>query len=140
MPIYTTYLGFLNKHGGANKVAQKLGSCFVYYVARDRGNNEVAPTKSTLSIYKEMIKRGGVPQAWPWKIYKSNYLYSLTEKSFVWMEKRAQEAKSGNILLVCFERDAGHCHRRLLAQEIERRFGAKYEGELSIYPSLFSKG
>jgi len=46
------------------------------------------------------------------------------------MEKRAQEAKIGNILLVCYEKDATHCHRRLLAEEIARRFGVEYKGEL----------
>lgn len=143
-PIYTTYLGFLNKHGGANKVAQKLGSCFVYYVMLHRGNDAVAPNEDMLKAFLKLKKvyTTDREQEELWKQYEENYLIQigLSKEALAWMEKRAQEAKSGNILLVCFERDAGHCHRRLLAQEIERRFGAKYEGELSIYPSLFSKG
>ena len=123
MPIYTTYLANKPKL----RAQMDIGSCFVYFVMRNRGNNEVAPTKETLSVVKEMIKRGE-PRAW--EIYKSNYFYCLTEKSFAWMEKRAGEAKIGNILLVCFEKDPAHCHRRLLAEEIARRFGAEYKGEV----------
>lgn len=95
---------------------------------RNRGNNEVAPTKDTLEIAREMIKRGN-PYAW--EIYRKNYFYCLNEKSFEWMEKRAGEAKIGNILLVCFEKDAARCHRRLLAEEIARRFKVEYKGEVA---------
>jgi len=122
MPIYTTYLGFLNKHGGANKVAQKLGSCFVYYVQRKRGNDEVSPTEWLLSE----AKSGRMS----WETYTDWYHGILTSSAAQkWMEKRAQEAKIGNILLVCYEKDASHCHRRLLAEEISRRFRAEYKGE-----------
>lgn len=123
MPIYTTYLGKKPK-----TLAQKLGSCFIYYVMRNRGNNEVSPTKETLFVVKEMVKRGE-PRAW--EIYKSNYFYCLTEKSVAWMEQRAWEAKIGNVLLVCYEKDSTHCHRRLLAEEISRRFSVEYKGELT---------
>lgn len=133
MPIYTTYLGFLNKHGGANKVAMKIGSCFVYYVMLNRGNNAVAPDEALLfAVKKEGLSWAGYCKEYAEKLQSSDALK--------WMEKRTGEAKISNILLVCFEKDAAHCHRRLLAQEIARRFGAKYEGELSIYPSLFSNG
>jgi len=131
MSIYTTYLGFLNKHGGAKKVAMKLGSCFVYYVMRNRGNNAVAPMDSLL------IKLTREKQ---WEAYERYYL-ALTlqqSKAMEWMKKRAQEAKVGNILLVCFEKDAGHCHRRLLAEEIARRFGAEYKGELEEPAHIYS--
>jgi len=135
MPIYTTYLGFLNKHGGADKIAMKLGSCFIYYVARNRGNNSVAPSAELLSE----AKRGKID----WKTSEQRYLSEIRKRrcqlsisdgslpALHWMESRAEEAKIGNILLVCFEKDAQHCHRRLLAQEIARRFGVEYKGELS---------
>jgi len=141
MPIYTSYLGFLNKHGGADKVAQKLGSCFVYYVQRNRGNNAVAPEEMMLKAFLKLRKLYGDKEEF-WKQYEDNYLIQigLDKEAQKWMKTRAYEARIGNILLVCYEKDAGHCHRRLLAQEIARRFGAKYEGELSIYPSLFSEG
>jgi len=73
-----------------------------------------------------------------WKVGKINWdVYSICYHTEVnnftsrqWMERRAQEAKIGNILLVCCEKDATHCHRRLLAEEIARRFGVEYKGEL----------
>jgi len=121
MPIYTTYLGYLNKHRDA---AQKLGSCFVYYVMRDRGNNEVAPAKTILKMAKEAKL--------DWEEYEWHYrnFRLMTDEAAVWMRKRAEEARIGNILLVCFEKDHTHCHRRLLAEEISRRFGVEYKGEL----------
>jgi len=118
MPIYTTYL--------ANKPkakAQKLGSCFVYFVMRNRGNDEVAPTSQKL---KELTVLKD------WQAYEQRYLLEIRHywDARVWMEKRASEAKIGNILLVCYEKDPAHCHRRILAEEIARRFGVEYKGEL----------
>ena len=124
MPIWTTYLGFLNKH---KDTAEKLGSCFVYYVMRNRGNNEVAPSEPLLL----QIKAGDID----WETYEKEYLVSLDRniKPFAeeWMKKRAEEAKIGNILLVCFEKSSRRCHRRLLAEEISRRYGAEYKGEVT---------
>jgi len=120
LPIYTTYLGYLNKHRDA---PQKLGSCFVYYVMVGRGNDDVAPYIETVQAFK----KGELT----WEDYKVIYLRTIdTPNGKEWMEKRAQEAHIGNILLVCFEKDATHCHRRLLAEEIARRFGVEYKGEL----------
>jgi len=136
MGIWTTYLGFLNKHGGADKVAQRLGSCFVYYVARDRGNNVVAPPKWLLDDYKAGRTT--------WETYQHKYQlmleYNLEHRTdaYQWMEKRAQEAKTGNILLVCYEKNPEHCHRRLLAEEIARRFGVEYKGELEEPAHIYS--
>jgi len=118
MPIYTTYVG--NK---PKVKAQKLGSCFVYFVMRNRGNNEVAPMSITLMTLTAMKD---------WENYKIVYLQQLNRpEARKWMEKRAQEAKIGNILLVCYEKDRTHCHRRLLAEEIAKRFDVEYKGELT---------
>jgi len=107
----------------ANKVAMELGSCFVYYVMRNRGNNEVAP------MSKDLIDAA---KDWAWAYYEKRYSEVLaTHEAHEWMEKRADEAKLGNILLVCFEKDVAHCHRRLLAEEIAKRFGVEYRGELT---------
>jgi len=131
MPIFTTYLGFLNRHGGADKVAEKIGHCFVYYVARDRGNNAVAPMDS---LFIKLTREK------EWSAYERYYnaLVLKQSEAMKWMEKRAQEAKTGNILLVCFEKDATHCHRRLLAVEIARRFGIEYKGELEEPVRIYS--
>jgi len=131
MAIWTTYLGFLNKHGGADKVAMKLGSCFVYYVMRNRGNDDVAPYMETV----QAAKKGVVS----WDDYKIIYLRKIDcPNGIEWMEKRAQEAKVGNILLVCYEKDSAHCHRRLLAEEIAKRFGVEYKGELEEPAHIYS--
>jgi len=122
LPIYTTYLGLLTKLGGAERVGMNIGSCFIYYVARDRGNNVVAPVSQALI---EATKRKD------WTTYEKLYLQQLDYVANDWMERRAQEARVGNILLVCFEKDPQHCHRRLLAEEITRRFNVEYRGELS---------
>jgi len=91
---------------------------------RDRGNNEVAPTEWLLSE----IKSGRMS----WEIYADWYHGQLTSSAGqIWMEKRAEEARVGNILLVCYEKNSMHCHRRLLAEEIARRFNVEYKGELS---------
>jgi len=124
MPIYTTYLGFLNKHGGAHKVGMELGSCLIYYVMVGRGNDDVAPYIETV----QAVKKGTIS----WDDYKIIYLRTIdTPNGREWMERRAGEAKIGNILLVCYEKDHTHCHRRLLAEEIARRHGVEYKGELS---------
>lgn len=120
MPIYTTYLSYLNKHKDA---AEKIGSCFVYYVAVGRGNSEVTPFMKTVQAYK----KGEIS----WDDYKTRYLRIIDTLGREWMKKRAQEAILGNILLVCFEKDATCCHRRLLAEEIAKRFNVEYKGELS---------
>ena len=100
-----------------------IGSCFVYFVMRDRGNNEVAPSERVLWD----AKMGVIT----WEEYAKWYSIRLSsDEAQSWMEKRAGEAKIGNILLVCFEKDPAHCHRRLLAEEIARRFGAEYKGEV----------
>ena len=138
MPIYTTYLGYLNKHRDA---AQRLGSCFVYYVMRNRGNNEVAPGEwlyGFLKLWKVTRTKETLDELW--KQYEENYLIQigLSKAAQEWMEKRAGEAKLGNILLVCFEKDIAHCHRRLLAEEIARRFGAEYKGEVEEPAHIYS--
>jgi uncharacterized protein YeaO (DUF488 family) len=123
-------LGFLNKHGGADKAAMKIGSCFFYYVMRNRGNNEVAPSKQLLEHYKNRLVHLTAIEAWP--TYAEHYMHEILTRhnAIDWMEKRAGEAKIGNILLVCYEKDSAHCHRRLLAEETARRSGVEYKGEL----------
>jgi len=120
LPIYTTYLGYLNKHKDAS---QRLGSCFVYYVMRNRGNDCVAPSEQ-LSLWYKRTKH--------WEAYERQYLNEIrTRMSALWfMKKVADESRIGNVLLICYEKDATRCHRRLLAEEIAKRFGVEYRGEL----------
>jgi len=127
MPIYTTYLAFLRKVGYCplKIFPDSLKSTLIYYVMRDRGNNEVAPSAELLSKFKS----GEIC----WEEYEKLYRHGVgLLMGTPWMEKRANESKAGHhVILVCFEKSAQHCHRRLLAEEIARRFGAEYKGELT---------
>lgn len=126
MPIYTTYLAFLGKadYNPLNVFPGALQETLIYYVMRNRGNNEVAPisiTLMTLTVMKD------------WENYRFVYLRELNRPDAKkWMKKRAEESKRTNVVLVCFEKDSSRCHRRLLAEEIARRFGAEYKGELTL--------
>lgn len=120
MPIYTTYLAHLKRLSAEQKWQQRSRT---YYVMRNRGNNEVAPGSYMLKEYKA--------GKMTWEEYEKMYREGVGLLTGTpWMQKRAEEAKNDIVILVCYEKDASHCHRRLLAEEIAKRFDAKYEGEL----------
>ena len=130
MMLFTTYLGFLNKirdRGITVEVAlENLGlkNPKVYYVMRNRGNNEVAPGKEALMFFRKFRD---------WKSYKKWYLKGRleTEEAKEWMKKVAEEAVWRDVVLVCFEKDHIHCHRVLLAHTIAEKFPeVNYVGEL----------
>lgn len=144
MPLYTTYLGFLNsKHakkmyGGRWYRTRTAFSSYalisqaanggdkvtdVLFVMRNRGNNAIEPPEMVLRLLKE--------KAITWEGYRAAYLDSLkTVEAQEWMKRVADHAKNHDIVLVCYEKDAEHCHRTLLANEIAERFGVAYLGEL----------
>lgn len=65
-----------------------------------------------------------------WEGYRDAYIDSLNdERAERWMKLTAEMSKTTDIVLVCFEKDPQHCHRVLLAQQMER-FNADYRGEL----------
>lgn len=93
------------------------------FVMRSRGNLPVEPPKMVLDLFKE----GAIT----WEGYRDAYLHSLqTETSFVWMQNLTKKAQDHPVVLVCFEKDSSHCHRRLLAETIARNYGIEYKGEL----------
>jgi uncharacterized protein YeaO (DUF488 family) len=127
--IFTTYLAYLKKfdYNPLKIFPTGLESTLIYYVMRDRGNNEVAPTGTLLYA----VKKEGLS----WDGYCHSYKEILKDAGAQeWMRKRADESKAGHhVILVCFEKDPEHCHRRLLAETIATQFGAEYKGELSNY-------
>ena len=135
MPLWTTYLSFLSRN--KEDILRKL-KCFstkhgaiIHYVMRKRGNDEVAPSKALLFLGKN----GKIS----WQEYAQNYLMDIRDSAdaYNWMFVAAEDAKHLEVILVCFEKDANHCHRTLLANEIVRTFSdVDYKGELS---SLFEK-
>jgi len=120
MALFTSYLSFL-------KTLEKWPNPVEFvYVARNRGNNEVAPPESILKLWKE----GTIT----WEGYRKAYLGSLDfEESIAWMRRTAEKAKDHDVILICFEKDAEHCHRSLLAEEIARRFNVEFKGEVSTW-------
>jgi len=129
MPIYTTYLAYLKRFNyNPQKVfPSKAEPVVFYYVMRNRGHNEVAPPEQLLRSYKQ--------HEITWKEYEAEYLASLDERvnpwAIGWMQKRAEEAKTMHVILVCFEKNPDKCHRRLLAETIAEQCNAEYKGDLS---------
>lgn len=130
MALYTSYLGFLNKLGHGTAYLPKglsVKTLEFLYIMRNRGNDEVAPSKELLALAK-----GGKIS---WGEYAQNYLMDLkdSEEAFEWMFKVAKRTKNHDVVLICYEKDASHCHRTLLASEMARQFKGliEYKGELS---------
>ena len=126
MPLWTTYLSFWSRN--LSEIMAKLkGSAMPMYVMRNRGNNEVAPSKVLLLEAKS--------KQIDWAEYEKRYLAEIIEDDAeVWMMNAVDEMKSGmHVVLICFEKDVAHCHRRLLAEEIKRRWPkVDYRGELRL--------
>ena len=102
----------------------------IEYIMRNRGNNEVSPTKELLLL----LKNGRIS----WEEHAQNYLIDLrgSDDALQWMFETAMDAKDHEVILVCFEKDTKHCHRTLLAQEIVRKFPyVEYKGN-SVSPDF----
>ena len=131
MALWTTYLSFWT-HNKA-EILKKLGctskdhGARLYYVARKRGNDAVAPFKKTLDDFKN----GTID----WSTYKFRYLGQIrgSDEAQDWMSDTAMECEDFEVILICFEKDAEHCHRTLLAKEMVLTWPSfvKYKGELS---------
>lgn len=134
MALWTSYLAFLKKgvawkdgkpwaivlNNGTVKKAK-----FVY-VMRNRGNNEVAPYEDILRA----AKKGEIG----WKEYADNYVNVrlYTRNAVLWMKKIGELAKKQEVVLICLEKDAEHCHRTLLAQNVVKWSRVEYKGELPL--------
>lgn len=133
MALFTTYLGFLRNY---NDPAKKF-----MYVMRNRGNNQVAPSKELLEQFlrdKKLFEEygewetRGISASWPQ--YKKKYLKLLeSEQAKAWMKKVAEESRKGDVVLVCYcgPRSGKHCHRFLLARRMQELHDLEYKGELT---------
>jgi uncharacterized protein YeaO (DUF488 family) len=54
-----------------------------------------------------------------WKQFESEYRKSLKGKETM-LEDLASRSRNGVITLLCTDKDPAHCHRTLLAEEIEK--------------------
>ena len=132
MALWTTYLAFITRHRTEIlfklKCTSKKHGATIRYIARDRGNDAVAPSETLLSSFMD--------KKIPWEEYKHTYLMDLRDsvEAYHWMRNAAEDTENFEVILVCFEKDAGHCHRTLLAEEIVRTFpNVEFKGELSQF-------
>ena len=136
MTLYTSYLGFFNRKdvdyvrwdspdglrylhfdGRGDVVFEPI------FVMRNRGNNEVAP----YDFHLKAFKIGEID----WDEYRRLYLKRIfTANAVRWMKEVGELAKKQEVVLVCYEKDAEHCHRTLLAQNVAKWSGCEYKGEL----------
>ena len=100
----------------------------VYYVMRNRGNNDVAPTKEALVSFK-------ATQDWEGYVnwYQGEKL--RTQETKKWMQKIAEESLFRDVVLVCYEKNYLRCHRHLLATQIVQDHPEVcYVGEIRYSP------
>ena len=73
---------------------------------------ELAPTKDILDEYK---KNGG-----DWSVYEKNFI-DLIEKRKI--EEKITNDILDNACLLCSEDKPDHCHRRLVAEYLSKKWG-----------------
>lgn len=129
MTLFTSYLGFFNRK---HCFYQRDGDVFVntrnrnpkylipLYVMRP---DRLAPTKLLL----EDAKSGKIS----WEEYRHRYLAWIhTREGVLRMKEIGELAKNNDVVLICYEKDHNHCHRKLLAESIAKWAGVEYKGEL----------
>lgn len=123
--LYTSYLSFVSNSSKMFEVLPKLKNVVAIYVMRNRGNNQVAPSKELLAL----LKSGEIT----WEQYAMKYFALIDNPDAIqWMHDVAEESQKTNVVLVCYEKDGSHCHRSLLAYQIVFLYPfVDYRGELS---------
>jgi len=137
--LYTSYLGFFNRKDvdfvrwdspDGLRYLHNVGNhdvAFIpFFVILGRGNDEVAPSKALLDAWKN----GDIN----WTNYKHWYLEHIHGgfgHGVRWMKRIGELAQKELVVLVCYEKDVEHCHRKLLAENVAKWSGCEYKGELS---------
>ena len=142
MTIHTTYFGGLSQYGPAAEAdvfgVVRYPKDFVERVT-DRNISAVAPPDDLLNAYKtveEAAEEIGEPNppaiAWNSVDYERRYLeYLERDGPQVAIDELADRARERDIWLVCWEKDARWCHRRLLANVVVERLE---EGDVVHHP------
>ena len=78
---------------------------------------ELAPTKEILDAYK---KHGG-----DWRVYEEQFIDLMEKRS---IEKFVQPEVVNGGCLLCSEDQPHHCHRRLVAEYLNR----KWDGNITV--------
>jgi uncharacterized protein YeaO (DUF488 family) len=76
-----------------------------------------------LGTEKELIKKWKSGKI-SWNEFSMQYRKSLKGKEEI-LKELAKESQTKDITLLCTDRDAAHCHRTLLAEEIMKSSGKK---------------
>ncbi|WP_436347679.1 DUF488 family protein, N3 subclade [Natronorubrum sp. FCH18a] len=129
MTVYTSYFGGLSSHDPADEDdvfgVVRYPQEFVKRLT-DRNIPAVAPPEDLLNAYKtvesaaeENGESNPAAVAWNSVDYERRYLESLERKGpQTVIDELADRARERDIWLVCWEKDARWCHRRLLANAI----------------------
>ncbi|MHC3439218.1 DUF488 family protein, N3 subclade [Natrialbaceae archaeon A-gly3] len=129
MTVHTTYFGGLSQFDPADGDdvfgVVRHPKEFVTRVT-DRNIPAVAPPEDLLSAYKtveEAAENSGETNpaaiAWDSVRYERQYLEFLEEPGpSTVLEELCDRARERDVWLVCWEKDARWCHRRLLAREV----------------------
>ena len=106
------------------------------YVARNRGNNELAPSENSLKEFKKKSSEYGETSEAHNKVFKeTNYEQRFRKEilsnpdALKKLEKFSNESKEKDIYFVCYEGPTKACHRRILLRICEEKFGAKVQIE-----------
>lgn len=103
----------------------------VYNVSRKSGVDVFAPSWNLLGPFLEKRKQSGELTDDDWESYRVGYLNemrtSYRTNRPVWDELLARKRS----VLTCYCTDHTRCHRTILARDILRKLGLKFDGELT---------
>jgi uncharacterized protein YeaO (DUF488 family) len=127
----------LREIGLSDSTKLKINKSNCIYVARNRGNDELAPSEELLYEFKQKVKKyenkygKGSHEAHN-RVFKSiDYKQKFRKKIFnnpkalKKLEQLSIESRNKNIYLICYEGPFKACHRRILLRICELKFGAK---------------
>lgn len=102
-----------SKYGYASK--KELSKCLTYYKIDYKHKIECAPS---IEIFED-IKRGAAPFSVRWNNYENNFIDLLDERNII---QEFENIDLDNACLMCYEDKPEHCHRRLLAEHLQKNF------------------
>ncbi|MCV6599295.1 MAG: DUF488 domain-containing protein [Alphaproteobacteria bacterium] len=102
-----------SKYGYASK--KELYKCLAYYKIDYKHKIECAPS---IEIF-ENIKRGNAPFSVRWEKYETDYIDLIKQRDIIDIFK---DINLNNACLMCYEDKPKYCHRRLLAEYLQKYF------------------
>lgn len=127
----------LREAGLSEMVRKKIPKGQCVFVARKRGNEELAPADEIFNDFRrkktaleERYGKGSVEahnEAYLSCDYESRFRDQIMRnpEALKKLENISQRAQKEDVFLVCYEGSSKACHRRILLRIAEERFGAK---------------